>query len=182
MVVLRKEVIQKEAIQLKRYGARVIIWGPNNNKYRKHRQLQFNLLPMSLFRACLQASSIYTRAQVQCISVLGRGMANDSIPAKKESSEIVAPEPVREVLVADVISGAPGVSKRGGRTVCWTHDTGQANFDTVPSVSTNLQEIPCRAVQARQDAGDSTLTSCLEGVDGRIPWWDGPVRESSKSL
>lgn len=38
-------------------------------------------------------------------------MANNSTPAeKKESSEIVAPEPVREVLVADVISGAPGAA------------------------------------------------------------------------
>ncbi|KAL9710983.1 ndufs4 NADH dehydrogenase Fe-S protein subunit [Leucoagaricus gongylophorus] len=93
---------------------------------------------MSLFRACLQASSIYTRAQVQCTSVLGRGMANDSIPAKKESSEIVAPEPVREVLVADVISGAPGelrhrsvriyqptrntMQSGAGKTGCWRLD------------------------------------------------------------
>lgn len=50
------------------------------------------------------------------LTVLGRGIANDSIPAKNKSSEIVAPEPVREVLVADVISGAPGVSEGGGKT------------------------------------------------------------------
>jgi len=38
-------------------------------------------------------------------------MANDSTPVeKKESSEIVAPEPAREVLVADVISGAPSAA------------------------------------------------------------------------
>ncbi|KXN88288.1 NADH-ubiquinone oxidoreductase 21 kDa subunit, mitochondrial [Leucoagaricus sp. SymC.cos] len=65
---------------------------------------------MSLLRACVQASSTCKKAPLQCVSMLIRGMANDSAtPAtKKESSEIVAPEPAREVLVADVISGAPG--------------------------------------------------------------------------
>lgn len=63
---------------------------------------------MSLLRACVQATSACKKAPLQCVSTLSRGMANDSTPAaKKESSEIVAPEPVREVLVADVISGAP---------------------------------------------------------------------------
>ncbi|KAF9452979.1 hypothetical protein P691DRAFT_720832 [Macrolepiota fuliginosa MF-IS2] len=63
---------------------------------------------MSLLRACVQATAACKRAPLQCVSTFGRGMANDSIPApKKESSEIVAPEPVREVLVADAISGAP---------------------------------------------------------------------------
>jgi len=41
---------------------------------------------------------------------------NNSIPTKNKSSEIVAPEPVREVLAADVISDAPGVSEGGGKT------------------------------------------------------------------
>lgn len=51
------------------------------------------------------------KASLQCSSTFSRGMANNSTPAeKKESSEIVAPEPVREVLVADVISGAPGAA------------------------------------------------------------------------
>jgi len=66
------------------------------------------LFSMSLLRACLQTSSIYSRAHLRSLTVLGRGMANNSIPTNK-SSEIVAPEPVREVLVADVISG-------GGKT------------------------------------------------------------------
>ena len=70
---------------------------------------------MSLLRACLRTSSIYSRAHLRSLTVLGRGMANNSIPTNI-SSEIVAPEPVREVLVADVISGAPGVSEGGGKT------------------------------------------------------------------
>ena len=74
------------------------------------------LFPMSLLRACLQTSSIYSRAHLRSLTVLGRGMANNSTPTKNKSSEIVAPEPVREVLVADVISGAPGVSEGGGKT------------------------------------------------------------------
>lgn len=64
-------------------------------------------LPMSLLRACIQATPASRKATLQCASTLSRGMANDSTPVKKESSEIVAPEPAREVLVADVISGAP---------------------------------------------------------------------------
>ena len=68
------------------------------------------LFSMSLLRACLQTSSIYSRAHLRSLTVLGRGMANSSIPTKNKSSETVAPEvPVREVLVADVISG-------GGKT------------------------------------------------------------------
>ncbi|KAF5360774.1 hypothetical protein D9756_004692 [Leucocoprinus leucothites] len=62
---------------------------------------------MSLLRACVQATS--KRVPLQCATMRSRGMTNNSTPAttNKESSEIVAPEPAREVLVADVISGAP---------------------------------------------------------------------------
>jgi len=89
----------------------------NNDKYPALPTWGMSVLfPMSLLRACLQTSSIYSRAQFQCLTVLGRGMVNDSISKKNESSEIVAPEPVREVLVADVISGAPSVSEGGQKT------------------------------------------------------------------
>ena len=89
----------------------------NNDKYFAFRTWEVPaLFPMSLLRACLQTSSIYSRAHLRSLTVLGRGMANNSIPTKNKSSEIVAPEPVREVLVADVISGAPGVSVGGGKT------------------------------------------------------------------
>jgi NADH dehydrogenase (ubiquinone) Fe-S protein 4 len=86
-----------------------VIANANLCKYQAH-LLTTNLVyieSMSLLRACVQATSPYRKVPLQCGSLLSRGMANESTPAKKDSSEIVAPEPAREVFVADVISGAP---------------------------------------------------------------------------
>ncbi|KAG5648367.1 hypothetical protein DXG03_004939 [Asterophora parasitica] len=61
---------------------------------------------MSLLQAC----RLTTRGSIlRAPAALSRGLATDSATAeKKESSDIVAPvQPPRDVLVADVISGAP---------------------------------------------------------------------------
>ncbi len=59
---------------------------------------------MALLNSCKQAS------RTKPLTIILRGLSSEtpSTPAKKESSEIVAPETPRDVLVADVISGAPG--------------------------------------------------------------------------
>ncbi|TFK68571.1 hypothetical protein BDN72DRAFT_769129 [Pluteus cervinus] len=68
---------------------------------------------MSLLRACKQASSL-TRQNIATSSIYAaRFVATDAAPpaevkTESTSSEIVAPaQPPRDVMVADVISGAP---------------------------------------------------------------------------
>ncbi|KAF8349462.1 Ndufs4, NADH dehydrogenase Fe-S protein 4 [Amanita rubescens] len=61
---------------------------------------------MALLNSCKQASRT---TGLKPLTIILRGLSSEipSTPAKKESSEIVAPETPRDVLVADVISGAP---------------------------------------------------------------------------
>ncbi|TFK40829.1 Ndufs4, NADH dehydrogenase Fe-S protein 4 [Crucibulum laeve] len=69
---------------------------------------------MSLLRACQQATSISRRANLQSATRLTRGVATEATttPEKKveQSAHVAAPVTIdqpREVMVADVISGAP---------------------------------------------------------------------------
>ncbi|RDB17871.1 NADH-ubiquinone oxidoreductase subunit, mitochondrial [Hypsizygus marmoreus] len=68
---------------------------------------------MSLFQACRQATHASRGSVLRSTAALRRGVATDSTTPsppveKKEPSDIVAPvHPPRDVMVADVISGAP---------------------------------------------------------------------------
>ncbi|KAF8194133.1 Ndufs4, NADH dehydrogenase Fe-S protein 4 [Pholiota molesta] len=66
---------------------------------------------MALLRACAQSTSLARRSGLAVVPTLVRGVASDSSkpvpsPGEHKSGEIVVP-PTRDVLPADVISGAP---------------------------------------------------------------------------
>ncbi|KAF5315108.1 hypothetical protein D9619_007376 [Psilocybe cf. subviscida] len=64
---------------------------------------------MSLLRSCTQSASILRRSGLTAAPTLARTLATDAsatTPESKESGDI-AIQPTRDVLVADVISGAP---------------------------------------------------------------------------
>ena len=71
---------------------------------------------MSLFRACKQAPVVSQRAIPRALAGFCRYSSSESAVGTgntKPSSDIVVPEqPPREVMVADVISGAPGTTTR----------------------------------------------------------------------
>jgi hypothetical protein len=69
------------------------------------------LLIMFLLQACRQASTTSRGTARNASAALSRGLATNSPPlaaSTKEPSDIITPiQPTRDVMVADVISGAP---------------------------------------------------------------------------
>lgn len=66
---------------------------------------------MSLLQACKRATLASQGPLFRATAVVSRGLAADSVTPKKEPSDIVAPvEPPRDVMAADMISGAPCTS------------------------------------------------------------------------
>lgn len=65
---------------------------------------------MSMFRACTRSSLISRRTGLSISQQIFRYTSTEATPTaeKKANGEITIP-PTRDVLVADVISGAPGV-------------------------------------------------------------------------
>ncbi|KDR82834.1 hypothetical protein GALMADRAFT_238437 [Galerina marginata CBS 339.88] len=65
---------------------------------------------MTLLRACTSSAPILKRSVVRISPILARNATTDTTPIEKkkeEKSGDIAVQPTRDVLVADVISGAP---------------------------------------------------------------------------
>jgi len=63
---------------------------------------------MSLLRSCTQSASILRRSGISSVPQLSRYVTTEPLEKKgEEKSGDIAIPPTRDVLVADVISGAP---------------------------------------------------------------------------
>ena len=69
---------------------------------------------MALLNSCRQVALASRTVGLQSLTLISRGLSSEPpSTSAKESSEIIAPEAPRDVLVADVISGAPGQPHAG---------------------------------------------------------------------
>ena len=109
---------------------------------------------MSIFRACTRPSLISKRTGFLISGRLSRYNSNATTPSieSKADKEITIP-PTRDVLVADVISGAPSMSRMTFITITPMLMKSQLSFVTVAYASTSPLEIPCKVVQANWNVG-----------------------------
>lgn len=96
---------------------------------------------MSLFRVCKQAALVSNRTNLKPLPALSRALTTDTAPSAeantKETSDIAAPaQPPRDVMVADVISGAPG------EIPCCKHAMGVLHFAPSPAPSPRCACVP----------------------------------------
>jgi hypothetical protein len=125
--------------------------------------------PMSLLRAC---SGALAKPALLRSSLVAHALSTEAAPptptATKESSEIV-PIPQKDVLSADVISGAPGTTvppPERNRAFHHTHNL-KPNSVTALCVYTSPSATLCRAVARRGNAGVLTGISYLVVGVGR---------------
>lgn len=111
---------------------------------------------MSLLQACNRATTSSRRLLVSSNPTFGRALATDSKlspETSKKDTDIVAPtQPPRDVMVADVISGAPGYLYHLFQRRLVNIST-QESFVTVRCGFINQRETPCRAVGVKASAG-----------------------------
>lgn len=137
------------------------------------------LTTMSLLRVCQQA--LPKHAIPRPITAYTRANSTAPIPPvqtrdlqEKQSTEITTP-PEREVMVADAISGAPGVSYVLHHIIAELVASADKSWHMKLScaialcVSTSLLETPCKVVDQRASAGGLIGTFYKAPVGGRIP-------------
>jgi hypothetical protein len=107
---------------------------------------------MSLLRAC---SDALAKPALLRSSLVARALSTEAAPptptTTKEPSEI-APVPQKDVLSADVISGAPGMTVPPPTDRFITHSLKPSSV-TALCVYTNLFATPCRAVEQKGIVG-----------------------------
>lgn len=106
---------------------------------------------MSIFRACTPLISKRTGFSIS--GQLFRYTSTEAAPiSESKAGEGIAVQPTQDVLVADVISGAPGVFSMIILTLVLNFFF-QASFVTVVYASTSLLVTQCKVVQAKQNVG-----------------------------
>jgi hypothetical protein len=125
---------------------------------------------MSLLRAC---SNALTKPALLRSSLAARALSTEAAPptptATKEPSEI-APVPQKDVLSADIISGAPGTAvhpSEKNRVLHLLHTTFQPSSVIALCAYTSLSATLCRAVEQKETVGVLTGISCLAVGVGR---------------
>ena len=107
---------------------------------------------MSIFRACTRSSLISKRTGLSISGQLSRYTSTEAAPiAEGKADGEIAVQPTRDVLVADVISGAPGVFSIIVLTLMLI--IFQASFVIVVYVSTSPLATQCKVVQAKRNVG-----------------------------
>lgn len=136
---------------------------------------------MSLFRVFQRTTRSVTSLSLSpkfCkYSTEATGIEKQVKEKEKDDSGEIAIQPVRDVMVADVISGAPSASWTNIICTHWMLMISQLNYTTVRFASTDPQAIRCNLAQASLNGGELTGIFLREVGDGRIPLWATLVRE-----
>lgn len=128
---------------------------------------------MSLLRACQQVFPKHGSAiPLASLSRVNYSTSSHPIQSRdlqeKDTTQITTPGE-REVMVADVISGAPGDSHPCGPAITTNSDFLKPNCVTVQCGSTSLRGTPCKVVVLKASVGGLIgIFSRVRG-DGRTP-------------
>ena len=168
-----------EPVQLAR--VRRHSFGPPRRRLRST-HLTFTI--MSLLRACQQAVSKQAVGRAALVSsrAYSTPIAPDAtIPQTTEQQDKeIAQAPQRDVVTADIVSGAPSECQAISITTKTQNEPPlQRSCVTAPSVSSSPHAAPRRVALASPTAGGLTGTFSRVVVVGRIRSWAGQVREST---